>query len=171
MRSRSLLVGAGAVLLIGTSVGWALAASRSYDGQSVERINRQATAWNTAAVVSTPDRTWQDVNWAQIPNSPVQPGPTPITVGADGNISVTFSANFTVGPVEVRALDMGHHMHPGVARFDPSVRNASVTYTFVLAGGPPRLRPPNTGAMARCNKVSRNPASCGCNRHLPSGRD
>jgi hypothetical protein len=133
MRRVSAVVAGVTVLTFVTAV--AVAATRDGQGQTDQRIDRQATLWTTSPR-HAPDG-WLPISWTFVAGSKAQVGPEPITVHAAGTVSVTFSASFTGGPVELRARDGSHVMRPGQARFDPSARSQSFSFTFVRHGGHP----------------------------------
>jgi hypothetical protein len=124
-----------AVAVAGLTAGAVLAAVPSH-ARTDQRVDRQAAVWTRTAAAGT-DR-WQPVNWQDLGSgSTGVSGPLGLTLSADGAISLSFNASFVGGPVEVRAMDSGHRMLSGVARFAPTPNGRAFSFTFVRNGGHP----------------------------------
>lgn len=92
-------------------------------------VNAQASAWTTARAAGT--TAWQEINWDAVEGAQFQVQPQPLDVHAAGIVTVTVSAAFTGGPVDIRVTEFGQTIRPGVVRFAPAGGNHSFSFTFL----------------------------------------
>jgi hypothetical protein len=128
-------VGAAAIIMTVFCSGVVAASQHVPRGVTYQRINKQATAYTTVRAAGT--SAWQPVNWYATNRTKSQPVAQPISVDAMGVVTVTFSAGFSGGPVDIRVLaNRGRRvMRPGAAHFDPRDGANSFSFTFTRSGG------------------------------------
>lgn len=111
-------------------------ANQQQKGTSTQSgVDHQKVAWRIGSgnVVATRSTSWQPL---PLNNGECRVGiqceaTNPILVQSNGDIALSFSGNFTRAPVEIRVKDAEKVMRPGVAKFEPTARGQSFSYTFI----------------------------------------
>jgi hypothetical protein len=129
---RLVVIAVAAVATFSAGVG-VLAANGTHHVTADRPINQQASAWTTARTAGT--GAWQTINWNAVEGAHVQVQPPPITVHAAGIVTVTVSAAFSGGPVEIRVTEFGQTIRPGIVRFSSQAGSHAFSFTF-LHGAP-----------------------------------
>ncbi len=104
------------------------AAGRRSSGGDRGRIDRQAMEW-LSEPLSTSSQEFQDLS------DPNVVGDEGITVTNKGPATITFTGDFSGGPVELRATKNSRAARPGIGTFDPSSGITTATFTFFAPGG------------------------------------
>ena len=129
MSRRLVAVLAAAVVAVLAADAGVLAASRARHITGDRVVNQQASAWTTARTAGT--HGWQAVNWNAVEGAQVQVQPEPLVVHAAGMVTVTVSAAFSGGPVDIRVTEFGQTIRPGVVRFSPRAGSHAFSFTFL----------------------------------------
>lgn len=140
MKTRVTLL-SGLFVIGAVAAGGLLAWAASYGerGTAFGRTERQALHWDQRPQTTT-SQEWIDL----LPNENQVPGS--LTVTNRGPASVSFSGTFAGAPVDIRAVQSGTAMEPGIAHFDPSSGTTSFSFNFVKTEG-------NRGATCRTYSI------------------